>query len=96
MPSNRSLFAVGETLIMQCNTTPADLPVAWESDTVTTNGFINLANDSRVTFGPPDIKTFATLANINEGDSGDYECFGADPQLASLRRRANDLFILPG
>ena len=96
LPSDRSLFAVGETLLLQCNTTPPNLPVAWRSYTVATNGFVNLENDSRVTFSPPDIKTSATLVNLNEGDSGDYECFGADPKFARLRGSANDIFILPG
>lgn len=70
--------------------------MTWERYTATTNGFINLANDSRATFSPANSKTFATLANLTLGDSGDYECVGAAPQLSSIRQRANDLFILPG
>ena len=95
LPSNRTFFAVGETLLLQCDTTPPNFPVSWRSNTITTNGFVNLSNDSRVTFSPPDIKTFTTLVNLNEGDAGDYECFGADPQLSRLRSR-RDIFILPG
>ena len=99
LPSNRRLFAAGETLLLQCNTTPPNLPVAWRSYPFTftgLSGFVNLANDSRVTFSPPDIKTSATLVNISEHDNADYECFGADPELARLRRQSRDFFILPG
>ena len=81
---------------MQCNTTPPDLPVVWERFTASNNAFVSLANDSRVTFNPADRKTFATLANITLSDAGDYECVGAAPQLASIRQRANDIFVLPG
>lgn len=94
--SNRSFYVVGESLQLQCNTTPPDLPVMWEKYTVNTNGFVSLANDMRTSFTPTDNKTFATLANITLSDSGDYECFGAIPQLASIRRRANDIFVLKG
>ena len=96
LPSNRIYFTVGETLLLQCNTTPPNLPVSWRSSTVTTNySDVSLANDSRVTFSPPDIKTFATLVNLNEGDSGEYECFGADPQFASLSKD-EEILIFPG
>lgn len=96
LPSNRTFFAAGESLVLQCNTTPSDLPVVWERFTTSTNGFVSLANDSRVTFDPVDSKTFATLANITLSDAGDYECFGAAPQLANIRQRANDIFVIPG
>ena len=94
--NGRSIFAAGEDLLLKCNTTPPDLPVTWERNTVITENFVNLANDSRSSFNPPDSKTIANLSSLNTGDTGDYECFSTIPQLADIRRRANDLFVLPG
>ena len=96
LPSNRGFFAVGETLVLQCNTTPPDLPVMWKKFTANTNGFVSLENDSRATFSPADSRTFATLANITLDDAGDYECIGAAPELANIQQRANDIFVLSG
>ena len=96
LPSNRNFFAVGESLVLQCNTTPPDLPVMWERFTASSNAFVNLANDSRATFNPADSKTFATLTNITLSDAGDYECVGAAPQLANIRQRSDDILVLPG
>ena len=93
LPSNRSFFTVGESLVLRCNTTPPDLPVTWERSIATTNGFISLANDSRATFNPINIKTLATLASVTLGDTGDYKCVGDVPQLNSS---AHDIFIIPG
>ena len=93
---NNFTFVAGDTLTLQCITTPPNLPVAWRSYPFSITGLINLANDPRVTFIPPDIKTSAILANINEGDTARYECFGADPQFARLRREINEIIIFPG
>ncbi|XP_065913056.1 uncharacterized protein [Dysidea avara] len=93
--SGRSIFAVGEDLLLKCNTTPPDLPVTWERYTNITMGFVNLVNNTRSSFNPPDSKTIANLSSLNTGDAGDYECFSTIPQLADVRRRANDITIIP-
>ena len=84
--------------MLQCNTTPPDLPVVWERFRASNSadGFVSLANDSRVTFNPADRKTVATLANITLSDAGDYECVGASPQLANISLPENNIFVLPG
>jgi len=95
--NGRSILVAGEDLLLRCNTTPPDLPVAWERNTVITPDFANLADDPRSSFHPPNTKTTANLTNINTGDSGDYECFSSNiPQLANIRARANDNVVLPG
>lgn len=92
-PSNRSFFTVEESPVLQCNTTPPNLPVSWERINDTTNGFMN---DQRATFSPVGINTFATLANLTLNDTGVYGCFPFDTQLASLGQQAEGLFVLPG
>ena len=91
--SNRTFFAVGENLVLQCNTTPPDLVVSWEEFNDTTNGFVN---DPRSTFSPVGINTFATLANLTLSDTGVYGCFPADTQLARLGQQADGIVVLPG
>ena len=83
-------------MLLKCNTTPPDLPVTWERYTNITMGFVNLVNNTRSSFNPPDSKTIANLSSLNTGDAGDYECFSTIPQLADVRRRANDITIIPG
>ena len=96
LPTNRSFFAIGESFVLQCNTTPPNLPVMWERITANTNGsFVNLANDPRTTFIPPDNKTLARLANVTLSDTGNYSCLGIDPQLGGLMPQES-IHIIPG
>jgi len=93
-PSNRNLFAIGESVTLRCNTTPSDLPVIWERNTA--NGFVNLANDSSAIFSPANSKTNVTLPNIMLSDAGGYVCFGAAPQFVGMRGVIHDIIVVTG
>jgi len=90
--NGRETFAVGEEIVLMCNTIPPNLIVTWE---VQRNGVFEAVNNSLVQYEPFSLRTVLRFTVLTASRALQYQCRGTG-ELVNVTANELTIDVLPG